>query len=464
MKKFLLPALLMSLVFGCNQCSSAPDEPAVAVDLSGGGNASEPGSISGTISVDKPPRSLIYVVLAKSYDHIVLGRVLRGTAMKESGSFRFDQVKPGTYRLAAFVDINGDGVPALTLEPYTVHFTDVSVAPGEHVEDIRMDGFFNVRNASFRTPERIRQGEKMLEEAGTAVERAYEKLKGEESDLLYEVIPTLRAAIYEAKAVWRVAGNDADWEHFAGLLDPLPMLAEGAMRGENLLGTLRGCFLRAYVSEMDGSVQRYAVGVPETYDGSRPFPLVLALHDAGGDHWAGMKMVTGSSPMVVGADESNSHFYPQSLPPDFIIASPGGHGYRGAGYREKGEYDVMKVLKEMFSHYNIDADRVYLTGASKGGSGAWEIGLKYPELFAAIAPVSGAPRLAEQLTDNAGDMNFFVFHGSRDIVVPVEESRRMALLLLEAGAPLEYFEREDLGHEASTMVYKDGAIFELFRG
>ena len=303
----------------------------------------------------------------------------------------------------------------------------------------------------------------MLGEANELVERAYEKLKAEESELLYDVMPSLRAMIYEAEKAWTVAGNEADWELVTGMLEAVPGPARGALEGKDLLGTLRGCFLRAYVSELDGSIQRYAVSVPEGYDGSRQFPLIIALHGAGGDHWSGMKMVTGYSAFVVGAEESNKHFFPPAPPPDFIIACPNGHGYRGPGYRERGEYDVMKVLKEMFSSYNIDADRVYLTGASKGGRGAWEIGMKHPELFAAIAPVAGAPDRAEKMIGSSGDMSFFVFHGRKDKVMPVEFTRRMVVLLTEAGAPIEYEEYEDWGHETSVLAYRDESIIKLFR-
>ncbi|UCD56719.1 MAG: hypothetical protein JSV16_12945, partial [Candidatus Hydrogenedentota bacterium] len=209
--------------------------------------------------------------------------------------------------------------------------------------------------------------------------------------------------------------------------------------------------------------QRYAVYVPEEYDGSRSFPLVLALHGGGGDHWVGMKMVTGCSDLLVGAQESNRHFFPRRLPPDFIIASPFGHGYKGPGYRGRGEYDVMKVLKGMLSHYNIDENRVYLTGSSKGGRGTWEIGLKYPELFAALAPVCGGTGVARKLPDNAAGMRIFAFHGAKDLFVPVGESRAMVALLTQLGIPVRYFEYEELGHELASLAYKDGAIFDLFR-
>lgn len=45
--------------------------------------------------------------------------------------------------------------------------------------------------------------------------------------------------------------------------------------------------------------------------------------------------------------------------------------------------------KEATARYRIDSGRVYLTGPSLGGSGTWDIAARYPEMFAAIAPMSG---------------------------------------------------------------------------
>ncbi|NQU08410.1 MAG: hypothetical protein HQ583_07595, partial [Candidatus Abyssubacteria bacterium] len=449
--------IILTLLVGLPLCGCAREAPEAR-------KRAGKGSISGTVNVKKPARAFVVVALARNYDELISGRVLKFKALRKSGPFRFRGLKAGTYRLGAFVDINGNTLPDLSVEPYFILDRELSVSPGEHVENVFVEGFFNERRASFKTPARVKQYGRLMGAAGDAVERAYEKLKAEESDLLFEVMPSLRAMVFEAGMVWVIAGNESDWEHIKGLLEPAAKLAEGAIRGEDLMGSLRGCFLQGYVSEIDGSIQRYAAYVPEAYDGSRPFPLIIALHGAGGDHWAGMKMVAGSSPLAIGAEEWNRWFFPRALPPDFIIACPNGHGYRGPAYRKKGEYDVLKVLKEMFSRYNIDESRVYLTGASKGGGGAWEIGLEYAEMFAAIAPVCGATGLARTMVQNARGLDIFVFHGSKDTLIPAGESRMMVGLLSHAGVPVKYFENEDWGHEAASLVYKDGAIFDLFRG
>ena len=56
------------------------------------------------------------------------------------------------------------------------------------------------------------------------------------------------------------------------------------------------------------------------------------------------------------------------------------------GYDGLGGDDVLRVLADVRRAYNIDPERITLTGLSMGGGGTWPIGLRHPELFAALAP------------------------------------------------------------------------------
>lgn len=446
MKKILLLTLLLLLAQeGCG-------DPA-------------PGSVSGVVTANKPAGSNIYVAIGESLDDMAYGEYTQLLTMNAQGSFTFKDIPPGAYRLAAFIDANGDGRPDFRVEPYFVLQQELLISPGAEIENISVKGFFNERDASFKTEERTERYRVMGVRAGTAVKRAHANLRDEKSDLFIKVMPTLRAMVHEAEMTWKLAGNESDWEHITALLKPVPEIAQGAIEGRDLTTALRGFHLRAYLSALDRSVQRYAVYVPAQYDGSRPFPLVVALHGAGGDHWSGMRTVTGFSEQLIGPEVANRRFHPQSGPPDFIIASPGGHGYDGPGYRGAGEYDVRKVILEMKTNYNVDPDRVYLTGASKGGRGVWELGLTSPDMFAAIAPVAGGTGLARNLVGNAPKVRIYAFHGAKDKIISVNESRAIAALVYQAGqrAEFEYTEYAEWGHDACYRVYEGGAIFDLFR-
>ena len=82
-------------------------------------------------------------------------------------------------------------------------------------------------------------------------------------------------------------------------------------------------------------------------------------------------------------DAEATRYWPVYADVEFIVASPlarGTMGYKGVA--EKDVYDVLADVKRRFS---IDEDRVYLTGLSMGGGGAFWLGLTRPDVWAAIA-------------------------------------------------------------------------------
>jgi len=105
-----------------------------------------------------------------------------------------------------------------------------------------------------------------------------------------------------------------------------------------------------------------------------------------------------------------------------------------------------------------DPRRVYLTGLSMGGFGAWDLAARMPERFAALVPICGggdertAPRLV--------DLPVWCFHGDADTVVPVERSRRMIAALEAAGGHPKYSELRDVGHDSWTPAYRDPAVLD----
>ena len=71
-----------------------------------------------------------------------------------------------------------------------------------------------------------------------------------------------------------------------------------------------------------------------------------------------------------------------------LLVSPLGRGT--TEYRGIGENDVLCVLDDVRKRYQVDPDRIYLTGHSMGGTGAAYLALHHPDLFAAAAPLASA--------------------------------------------------------------------------
>ena len=124
-----------------------------------------------------------------------------------------------------------------------------------------------------------------------------------------------------------------------------------------------------FVSGIDGSVQYYAV-TPQDSAGFRDRPaLFLSLHGAG-----------------VEAFNQASSYAPKKW--GVVVAATNRRPY-GFSWEDWGRMDALEVLELAKKKFNIDENRVYLTGHSMGGHGTWFMSATYPDKFAAIGPSAG---------------------------------------------------------------------------
>jgi predicted peptidase len=115
-------------------------------------------------------------------------------------------------------------------------------------------------------------------------------------------------------------------------------------------------------------------------------------------------------------------------------------------------------LDAFIAEHKVDPDRIYLTGLSRGGYGAWRLAMEDPDRFAAMVVISGAAP-----APYAGwlqDLPIRVFHGDQDDDIPVEESQRIVTTLKARGADVELTVYPGVGHDAWTQTYADPAVWE----
>ncbi|MCH7939464.1 MAG: dienelactone hydrolase family protein [Candidatus Marinimicrobia bacterium] len=118
------------------------------------------------------------------------------------------------------------------------------------------------------------------------------------------------------------------------------------------------------------------------------------------------------------------------------------------------------LLSQVMANYAVDADRVYLTGLSMGGAGAWQLAIEYPRRFAALAPICGwgEPLLAGRLKE----LPVWAFHGARDTVVPVTASERMVTAINNAAGQALLTIYPDANHDSWTVTYANDELYEWF--
>jgi predicted esterase len=244
-------------------------------------------------------------------------------------------------------------------------------------------------------------------------------------------------------------------------------LAEGtldaAQGGRDPFAGRTGDFKRHYFLKAAGEIMPYRLYIPPSYDGTRAFPMVLALHGLG-----------GTEDSMFGP---NYRALPEAEKRGYILVAPLGYridgGYSGRGEfrqdtmkaaaatrnQQYSEQDVMEVLRMVRERYKIDENRIYLLGHSMGAIGTWLLAPKYPNLWAALAPISGAGDPAS--VEKTRDIPEVVVHGDADNVVPVNSSRVMVAAMRKLGVDLKYIEVPGGGH-GDVAGPNMSAIFDFF--
>lgn len=198
----------------------------------------------------------------------------------------------------------------------------------------------------------------------------------------------------------------------------------------------------------------YLLQVPKDYDaaGGKKYPLIFFLHGAG-ERGTNVWMVAKHGPAKRAADDP-------AFP--FIVVSP----QCPSGQIWSREALVL-LLDEVMKTLPVDSSRVYLTGLSMGGYGTWDLGLSYPERFAAIAPICGGGEMITVLlsgrekVQSLKTLGVWAFHGGKDPVVMPTESERMVEALKKLGVPdLKYTVYPEAGHDSWTETYKNPEFYD----
>ncbi len=300
-----------------------------------------------------------------------------------------------------------------------------------------------------------------LSELQSAVVRAEAELAPGEArhvNLPLAKLKLKKARLLEAGGWY--AGGDASEVIAEGL-----RLLEMAADGETYVPPKSQLSELAYIAHNDGTVQPYYLHIPESYDGEREWPLIVFLHGY-------VPNITVVDPWVL--DDRTCNIAEEN---GCILLIP--YGRRNTDFQGVGEVDIYRAIEETRKQFSIDPERIYLSGVSMGGMGAWNMALRNPGFFAATTPISGQTDMfrwwgwepeemtpfkrflvewdnPEEMARNARGQNFFAQHGEVDQLIPAVESRSMVEKLQALDIPVKYYEFPGEGH----YIYWDTPCYE----
>lgn len=271
-------------------------------------------------------------------------------------------------------------------------------------------------------------------------------LKAKHQDGLAATVPSAeyRISLFELARAGEINFDRID---FRDALKEANSMLDALGAGNDPFAARRGEFKKAYRSNVDNTLQPYQVFVPAAYLRSKPFPLVIALHGMGGDENSYFQAY------------GNGAFKLEAEKRGYIVACPKGRK-PASMYIGDAEKDVMDVIAEVRRDYNVDPDRIYLTGHSMGGYGTWSVAMSHPDVFAAIAPVSGGSNNPSGMSRIA-HIPEIVVHGDNDPTVSVERSRAMVSMGKKLGMEIKYLEVPG-GDHGSVVAPSFKEVFDWF--
>lgn len=193
----------------------------------------------------------------------------------------------------------------------------------------------------------------------------------------------------------------------------------------------------------------YLLFLPEDYDAKseKTWPLMLFLHGAGETGTDIEKVKVHGPPKLLGEAEKRKEW-------PFITVSP--QNLPGSRWTPS---QLILLLDEIEKNYKVDKQRVYITGLSMGGFGTWNMLARYPDRFAAGAPICGGGSTAD--VKPYLEKPIWVFHGAKDNVVRVNLSTDLVDAIKAAGGTkVKLTIYPELQHDSWTVTYENPELYK----
>lgn len=125
---------------------------------------------------------------------------------------------------------------------------------------------------------------------------------------------------------------------------------------------------------------RYRVMLPPEYTHHRSYPMVVAMHSVERSPEWELRWWAGNAAEPLQA-QRNGYIV---IVPEYVQEKA-----KTYDYSPMSHYRVIQSIRDARKRFNIDSDRVYLSGHGSGGDAAFDIGMAHPDLFAGVIPITG---------------------------------------------------------------------------
>jgi len=353
------------------------------------------------------------------------------------------------------VDIIARLVPATLKGLYALEFAGRHLAPHTVLQladavrgrETDIDAALE-ESRTFDWPENLAPARDCLEKAATAASEGLKSLltaAGEPQPIIaaYRAIRTYARA---CEAIYPMAPHLRPVSQF--FLEPAMREDKTRLAELSAIDPLKPEVGVMHLGGPAGTRGAFSLYVPEYYEPSRAWPLVVAMHGGSGN---------GGAFLWSWLREARTR--------GFILLAPtaGGQTWSLMDPDDDGA-NIERMVGEIGERWNLDPSRHLLTGMSDGGTHAYVLGLRAGCRFTHLAPIAAAfhPMLMNFMADaeRVRDLPVYIVHGAQDWMFPAQTARSAEQVLGQAGAQVVYREVADLSHTYPRD--ENGAILDWF--
>ena len=229
-------------------------------------------------------------------------------------------------------------------------------------------------------------------------------------------------------------------EQMVSLEDNLKLIEQG----NDPFVSLKSPYRRAFRSKLDGTLQPYTIKLPDNYEPSKKYPLLVFMHGSGQDEQRLLDQPRSNGEFIEIAPYARDKFYAYAF--------------------QQSDIDINEAIADAITNFSVDEKRIIVGGFSMGGYGALLTYIRNPERYAGVAVFAGHPNLANQWLDTDIYADFtkpealssfhntpvFIYHGTADPALDVTLMQKLAADLEYNGALVTTSFVDGQGH-----VYQD---------
>lgn len=213
----------------------------------------------------------------------------------------------------------------------------------------------------------------------------------------------------------------------------------------------------------------YRILLPENFDKSKKYPLVIFLHGAGERGSDNEKQLTHGASLFL--KEENRKKYPAIV----VFPQCSAHSFwsnvkikqeeneRRFDFQADGQPTVymqlvIELLGSLNKNYPVQKNKVYVMGLSMGGMGTFELVNRRPETFAAAVPICGGGNI--KTAKNLKSVSWWVFHGAKDNVVLPRFSEEMVAAMKRNKVNVKFTLYPEANHNSWDAAFAEPQLLE----